>query len=271
MVQKTFSIYADDLSGCRLFIEAGVQHIASWFVDTLTGSLKAFEFFQFEDVDEGNIDDTVRAVRLHSKLMDMQMDAALVVWEHPACTFVPREFFDESIADGYLDIISGESGDSKLLHEPFKEYVILSRYPAKYANAIRRHLAAGPFSHKFSSLLKRYTKISAAGETSVRIVFYPSRFIITATESGVLQIIQCIQYSTAEDVLYSIMHICNEYGFALETTPVIASGFINSGSTLHDTLYRYLENFEIEKSGDATFAAEGFAEHPHQYFLPFIQ
>ena len=271
MVQKTFSIYADDLSGSRLFIEAGTQHVAAWFIDTITGAIKAFEFFQFEVGVATDMDEIINEVKLHSKLLGMQMDAAKVIWENATCTFIPAVFFDEEVAAGYLEIIAGEEDNVTLMHEHFKEYVVVSRYPIDYAKAIKKHLASGPYSHKFHSVLKKYFGNDTGVVNAVRVIFYPSRLILAAIKGGELQIIQCLEYSTAEDALYNIIHVCGLYNIPFETTPVIASGFINTGSSLYDTLYRYLPNFEIEKSPENAFAAEGFTEHPPQYFLPFIQ
>jgi len=248
-----------------------MQHIAAWFADTLTGSLKAFEFFQFENSDDSGITDVVGEVKLHSKLMSMQMDAALIIWENPECTFVPDEFFIEEIAETYLEIIAGEAAGTSILKEHFKGYIILSRYSSSYADAVKKHLASGPFSHKFSFLIEKYTRQAGENADIIRVVFYPEKLIIIVVKNGILQIVQSISYSTAEDVLYNIVHICNEYGIDLATTSVVLSGLINTGSALFDTLYKYIENVEIEKSAPNTFAAEGFAEHPAQYFLPFIQ
>lgn len=271
MVQKTFGIYSDDLSGCRLFIEAGTQHMASWFVDTITGSFKAFEFFQFELGDDTTIDQVVRDIKLQSQLMSMQMDAALIIWENSACTAIPEEFFSKEIAGSYMEIIAGEDADTTLLEEHFEKYIILSRYSDAYAAAIQKHLATGSFSHKFSALLKKYSGADRDAKTVVRMVFYPGRFIIIIIKNRVLQIIQCIPYSTAEDVLYSVLHMCSSYGIVLDATPVIVCGLINTGSPLLETLLKYIENVEIEKSPQDVFGAGGFADHPPQYFLPYIQ
>jgi len=271
MVQKTFGIYGDDLSGCRLFIEAGAQHIAAWFADTVTGSLKAFEFFQFESHDDTTVDDVVRNVKLHSKLMSMQMDAALIIWENAACTFVPEEFFISGTADTYLNIIAGEAGEADFLQEHFDNYVVLSRHATAYADAIKKHLATGPHTHKFSFLLKKYGPANGEKSDFIRAVFYPEKLIIIAFKQGELQLVQSVGYSTAEDVLYLIMNVGGEYGIDLSTTRVVLSGLINAGSVLFDTLYKYIEHVDIEKSTENNFNAPGFAEHPAQYFLPFIQ
>ncbi len=271
MIQKTFSIYADDLSGCRLFIEAGSQHIAAWFTETVTGSLKAFEFFQFDNGHDTVIDEIARQVKLQSRLMSMQMDAALIIWENPACTCVPEEFFKNELADSYLNIIAGEAEGATRVEENFGRYVLLSRHPTAYADAIKKHLATGPSTHKFSFLLKKYAPANGEKIDLVRAVFYPEKLIIIAFKQNELQLIQSIQYSTAEDVLYLIMKISGDYGLDLSTIPVVLSGLINAGSVLFDTLYKYIEHVEIEKSPENTFNAPGFAEHPAQYFLPFIQ
>jgi hypothetical protein len=108
-------------------------------------------------------------------------------------------------------------------------------------------------------------------EDRIYVIFYPTHFILTAIKANVLQMIQCITYFTSEDALYSIINVCNQHGMPPATTTITASGLIDTTSNLYTTLYGYLETFRLEKPGTTVFAADGFAEYPAHFFLPFIQ
>lgn len=271
MLQKTFSIYADNLNDCKLFIEAGCRHIACWCKDE-AGAAKAFEFFQFEAEQDKNIQAILKEVRLHSRLMDLPVTPAAVIWDTEEALYIPAPFYKEELAGDYLNLMFGEKATDDVLAQQSGSHVILSRQQAGYGDAFKEHFAATAFSHKFFGLLQTYLSKAELGEAShVHIIFYPTHFILTAIKDKVLQIMRCISYSTSEDALYSIIHTCNRYDMPLQTTAITASGLIDTSSNLYNTLYSYLETFSLQKSDTATFAAAGFAEYPAHFFLPFIQ
>jgi hypothetical protein len=270
MLQKTFSIYADNLEGCGLFIEAGNRHIACWCKDAETGAAKAFEFFQFEAAQDSDINNVLKEVRLHSKLMDLPITPT-IIWDNEEALFVPSALYTESIAGDYLALMFGEAeGDT--MAQQAGDYVIVSRQRPAYINAFKEHFAATAYSHKFFGLLQTYLAPTAEDEAAhVHVIFYPSHFILTAVKDKTVQLMRCITYSTAEDALYNIIHVCNEYGLPLTTTAITASGLIDTSSNLYNTLYSYLETFTLQKSDAVIFGADGFAEYPAHFFLPFIQ
>ena len=272
MLQKTFSIYADNLDDCRLFIEAGSHHIACWCKDAETGAAKAFEFFQFDEGPGNGIDNILKEVRLHSRLMDLPLTPDAVIWDTEEVLYIPAVFYKEQLAPEYLSMMFGEAETNEVLAQQSGDYVILSRQQAAYITTFKAHFAVTTFSHKFFGLLQQYMKdAEQAGANQLHVIFYPSHFILTALKDKKLQVMRSINYSTAEDALYSIIHICNEYGMPLNTTAITASGLIDTSSNLYNTLYSYLETFTLQKSESVVFGAEGFAEYPAHFFLPFIQ
>jgi len=271
MLQKTFSIYADNLDNCTLYIEAGNRHIACWCKDAETGAAKAFEFFQFNAAQDNGMRDVLKEVRLHSRLMDLSVSPTLV-WDNEEAMYIPAAFYDDDLAGDYLTAMFGDGAET----QPFAQYsgdtVVLSRQHVDYINVLKEHFTPATTTHKFFLLLQWYMNSSTAGEAGeVHVIFYPSHFIITVVKDRVLQLIRSVNYSTSEDVLYSIINTCNQYGVPLQTTRVTASGLIDTTSNLYTTLYSYLETFTLQKSSDTVFAADGFAEYPAHFFLPFIQ
>ncbi len=269
MLQKTFGIYNDNLDDCRLFVEAGNRHIAFWCKDD-KGIAKAFEFFQF-DADDDGMGNVLQEVKMQSKLMGLPITIENLVWDNEEAICIPVKFYKEGLAADYLAMMLGESDRQGVQAQPLDRYVILSRQ-AGYADLFKKTFAAKSFSHKFFKLLQKYTGHTGyENDNRVYAVFYPAHFILTVVKDNALQMIRSIDYSTSEDALYSIIHICNEHDMHLNTTDITASGLIDTTSNLYNTLYSYLEKFALQKSNPAVFDADGFAEYPAHYFLPFIQ
>jgi len=278
MLQKTFGIYADELGGCSLFVEAGNKHFACWCSDAGTGAVKAFELFQFDIDDKNTIDNILKEIRVQSKLMDHTSNPATITWNLESAICVPQAFYREDVAGQYLDTMLGTTlAENKTLAEytPGGQ-VIVTRQPANYIGALHNHFTGITFTHKFCVLLKKYLGTANEGNeqpasNSLHIIFYPSHFILTAIKNNALQIIRSINYATAEDALYNIMQVCSVYNMPLNTTAIIASGLIDTASNLYNTLHSYVDNFELEQPGAIVFDAQGFHDHPTHYFLPFIQ
>ncbi|HWB26473.1 MAG TPA: DUF3822 family protein [Chitinophagaceae bacterium] len=270
MLQKTFGIYSDNLEKCTLFIEAGNRHIACWCKEPETGKVTAFEFFQFDEEDAGNIDEIVHNVRIQSQLADAVISVQPIIWEGSAL-YVPGVFYQEDLCQAYLDTMMGDDAEAQVFNWRADEHVIIARQTPAYVNAIHQHFKDVSNNHKFLLLLKDYFgRTQPGGEAAaVYLVFYPAHFILTAIKNNTLQIITSINYSTSEDVLYSVMQVCRQCNIALESTPIIASGLIDTASNLYTTLYSYLENFSLEETSAAVFG-DGFSEYPAHYFLPFI-
>jgi len=273
MLQKTFSIYNNEMEGCRLFIEAGKKHMACWCKDAETGALKGFELFQFEVDEKTGINDVLGEIRLYSKLLNRGINPEAITIETEEAMAVPQALYSDGYGEGYLGLLFGDSlTPSKVSSQPVGEQVVVSRQYNDQEQALNSHFRNPAFSHKFGLLLKKYGNDAAAGSTGNRIylIFYTSHFILTAFKNNNLQIMRSISYSTSEDALYSIMQVCSQYDMPHSDTIIIASGLIDTASNLYNTLYSYLEHFTLESNEEQAFDAPGFSDYPAHYFLPFL-
>lgn len=270
MLQKTFSIYNDEVEGCRLFIEAGKKHLACWCKDAETGAVKGFELFQFEVDDKIVLNDVLGEIRLYSKLLNRGINLETVTIETEEAMAVPQALYKEGYGEGYLGLLFGDSlTPGTLISQPVDEQVIVSRRYNEQEQALNSHFKTPVLGHKFELLLKKYSSDAVAGNR-IYVIFYSSHFILTAFKNNTLQIIRSISYSTSEDALYSIMQVCSQYNMPHGDTTIIASGLIDTASNLYNTLYSYLENFTLESNEAQAFDAPGFSDYPAHYFLPFL-
>ncbi|HVX51780.1 MAG TPA: DUF3822 family protein [Chitinophagaceae bacterium] len=271
MLQKTFGIYSEVEGESKLFIEAGLQHVACWCKEYNTGKITGFEFFQFDAEDGNDIENVLHNVLLQSKLAVAPAEAVAITWENPDAVCVPAIFYKDEFAGYYLDLVAGESQGTAPVQAYYTgKQVIICRLRADYINSFNKHFKNAKSAHKFHVLLEKYfNQAQRQVNTLVYTVFYPMHFILTIVKEGELQLIRSISYSTSEDVLYCIMQVCQLHNLPPGTTPVIASGLIDTASNLYNTLYAYLENFVLEQPVNTVFA-DSFAEYPYHYFLPFI-
>ncbi len=270
MLQKTFSIYNDDLQGCRLFIETGTGYIACWCRNTETSMVKAFELFRFQQPDEGSFENMLREAKLNSKLFDTHFEKVYLVWGNEECIPVPSVYCSSDTAEDYFSLMYGAETCGAYINT-VNDITLVSGRLSKQQDAFKKYFPSAGDEHKFSLLLKKYfSDAYNATAGRVHLLFYSGHFIITVIKENLLQLMQSRQYETAEDVLYMILNACAQNGLNPEETKITAGGMIDVKSSLYTALYMYLEGFEIETADKNMMDAEGFGEYPAHYFAPFF-
>ena len=272
MLQKTFSIYGDDLNNCVLFFEAGRRHIACLCKDAESNTVKAFELFQFDTIADEEYEKILDEVRLFSKLMMPDYKTVHIILEEKEALCVPAEFYNDESAEGLLNIMFGEAKEKDIYTQRLGDKIILSRAIGAKIIAITKYFPGADQVHKFYAMLKEYTankNLTAANE--VCVVFYPDHILLMAWKENNLQIIRSADYQTPEDVLYMILNVCEQYGMPVHDTKVNISGMVDKQSNLYRTLYQYLRGLEIHEPDESNFSAEGFKEYPLHFFTPFVR
>src|SRR5512135_509675 len=98
MVQKTFGIYSEELSGCNLFIETGNDYIACCCKEKSSGNIKAFELFNFRAESAKDFTTLFKTVQLLSRLLVTHFDNVYAVWGHDCNACIPNELYTREMA-----------------------------------------------------------------------------------------------------------------------------------------------------------------------------
>ncbi len=270
MVRKTFGIYNEELSDCILFIETGIEYIACWCKGNETKQVKAFELFSFTEAEAAtDFENLLKDIQLHSRLLTTKFEKAYCIWGNEKCVCIPQEFYKDEIADSYMEMMFGESDETKLCKDTTGDCVTLGLIPTKILSAYNNNYTVSANVHKYHQLLKGQK--TSTKENKLYLVFYHSHLILSVFKEGNLQLIQSFSYKVPEDVLYYVLKIFKTYELpALETT-VYTSGMIDTASPLYKTLNIYINQFLVEPVNANLFAAENFQEYPLHYFAPFCQ
>lgn len=261
MLQKTYSIYSDDLVNNQLFIEIGNNHLACWCKKDEENKFTAFEFFQCDDYDASAFENVINEAKLFSKLLTLDVSDTTVFWFNSTNLIFPlainadKKFIKENF---YLVFGSDDSG--KLISRNYEDCLIVT-YVEKYLYAVAENI----FS---KATFKQALYFNKADENIIKLFFYPCHFSITIYKEGKLQFFQVKNYTKPEDVLYAVLNIFQQYKIE-KNIKIISGGFIVQNSKLFEILYQYLEGFEIEVIDETLFISSEFKEYPAHYFLPY--
>ncbi|MEP6467415.1 MAG: DUF3822 family protein [Parafilimonas sp.] len=266
MLQKTYSIYSDDLNDVQLFIEAGKNHIACWCKKSGEAVLRAFEFFQCDDYTAENFETLIDNTRLYSRLLTMPVENTHFFWNTTDVVCVPNEKDDAAFLKANFDLMFGNADNAKIFSTPANDCLIAWRIDDKQQNIAQQSFRGASFSNHYVPLL---SSLTSENSNAVYLFFYPHYFTIVVFKQSKLQFIQTVKYVSTDDVLYVVLNVYKQYAIE-KNIPVFYGGFVAEKSKLYDTLYQYLEAFQALKVDENLFASEGFNAYPSYYFLPYI-
>jgi len=269
MVRKTFGIYSEELSGCILYIETGIEYIACWCKKNETKEVKAFELFSFAKTGIDNFENLLRDIRSQSRLLTSEFENVYCIWGDEKCVCIPREFYKDELSTSYMEMMFGEFDEAKFCRDTINDCVTLGHIPAKILSEYGKHYKIAGNVHKYYQLLKG--QHTSNKENKVHLVFYHSHFILSVYKESSLQLIQNFPYKTPADALYYVLNIFNTHDLSLNETPVHASGMIDTASPLYGTLRAYVNHFFVDPADKNLFAPEGFHDYPLHYFSSFCE
>ncbi len=267
MVQKTFGIYDADLNKGKLFIELGKNHLAAWTKEAETAKIVSLELFQFTNLDAEYFTTSWQEIQLLSKLLSKPENTPLIILENEDCSLIPEDLLNEDQLKKEFSLMhNGPVEKLQIERVPDAEMVLVNDIHIDALAEIQKTFPAAVAKHKYAEILRQMKSQEEAN--LIKIYFYTSYFIAVVFKENQLQLIRHFNFQTPEDALYYILLACKQSGLP-QTTPVEASGMIDTDSPLYKTLYRYLAGFRLETPALTTFETTGFSEFPLHYFSVF--
>jgi hypothetical protein len=262
MLQKTYSLYSDDLTNQQLYIEVGKNHLACWCRQAEEKKFTAFEFFQCEDYDASTFENLVNQSKLHSKLLTLDVSDTTLLWVSDKKLVIPAELnSDENFIKNYFGLIYGINDDEKFVARNYEDYLIVTSIEKYLYNAAHNVFPK-------ASMLPSY-QIVRIEDNIVQLFFYPNYFSIIIYREKKLQFFQTKHYNNPEEVLYAVLNIFQQYEIE-KNTEIIIGGFINEHSKLYELLHQYLEGLVLGAVDETLFLSAEFKDYPAHYFLPYI-
>src|SRR5260221_646131 len=114
------------------------------------------------------------------------------------------------------------------------------RIPHAVHDTITENLRGAIFTHQYSTLLKQ---LPGQGEI-LKVIFYQNKIVVALLMGGMLQIVQTFKYTTATDIIYHMLNICEQ--FRTKEIKVKISGMIEKDSALYIEIYKYFLHIDFD-------------------------
>ncbi len=262
MLQKTYSIYSDDLGDEQLFIEVGKNHLACWCKKPEQKKICAFEFFQCDDYDASGFENLINQVKLHSRLLTLDVSATTITWTSEKKLIIPAAInADENFIRDNFILMYGSDDTAKFIVRNYEDCLIITNVEKYLYNAASRIFPKSEFQPA--------CQIVKPDEDSIQLLFYPNYFSVIVYKDDKLQFFQTKYFNNSEEVLYTLLNIITQYQLE-KNIKIIAGGFIDVHSKLYNLLYQYLEGLELGSVDEALFTSPEFSDYPAHYFLPYV-
>lgn len=266
MLQKTFSIYSEDLNDVQLFIETGKNHIACWCKKAGDDQLRAFEFFQCDAYTAESFEVLIENTKLYSRLLTMPAANTFFIWNTNDVLCLPKERTEHAFLKQNFNLLTGFSDDATIYSKPSGYCLVAWQVKDLQQEIAAKCFPNAVFIHQYNAL---FPSLQVAEASIVYLFLYPQYFTLAAFKQNKLQLAQTKKYHKPEDVLYFILNVCKQYEIE-KNTAVCCGGFIDEKSNLYDVLFQYLEEFQLMKTEETRFATGEFSQYAKHYFMPYI-
>jgi Protein of unknown function (DUF3822) len=275
MVQKKLGITANtsknlDANVSNLILEIGLNHMA--IIVKNNNEIGAFELFEFEDAD-GNFMKIFEICQQQSSLLGLQFSATKVFINSTEALIIPAEKFTAESIEPYLQAIYGGSGEYKyqsdwvnIAHKPGCIY----RTSTSIFDVLLSNFSNLTFSHVYSNLLENLLSKNTTIFEMLKVQFYQKHMIVAVVFDNKLSLLQSYPYKTAEDVIYYLLNIVQEFGLNIGSTPIEVSGMLDISSKHFELLENVFSRLSLEAlSADSVFKDHLNVSNAH-FYTPFV-
>lgn len=266
MLQKTYGIYGSDLNNVQLYIEAGKNHFACWCKKENDNRLKAFEFFQCNDYAAENFEELIDNIRLYSRLLTIPANNTYFFWNTNETLCIPPQENNDDFLKANFELLFGDLMNKKIFSSATDKYVVAWGIENRQQQIAQECFRGAIFNHQYSLL---FSSLSLNNDALTYLLFYPQYFTLAVFKDAALQFVQTRKYNSPEDVLYFILNAFHQYKIE-KSTPVFCGGFIDEKSNLYETLFQYLEGFQLMQADENMFDSNEFKNYAPHYFAPYV-
>lgn len=271
MVTKQVGYYAaapEEISGqATLAMEIAGNEFAC--VVASDEAVIAFELFSVE----GTWDAIITELREASTILPLQYAEVSCYYHSEEAMVIPVRKFDTVSAADYLSLVFGERYRHDLKHDVLKKKQQVTAYLVEKTlhDAVTKHYPLYQPRHVYTAVLNDLlTRESLTGQ-QVYLRVYKDQLIIAVLKEGQLQLIRSAYYKTAEDILYYIISVLQQFpstraNTQLELSGSVAEGFLDGvrlGQLFGEIRY------QLPEEGKVAFQSE-LTAYPAHYFTPFL-
>ena len=281
MTKPVFSISGAEINAetsaqATLLMEVNESAFSYVIVDENKKLLTA-AYFVLSHTEGRNLADTIRDIVDSQEILQLDFKESIVVYNFSESTLVPGTFYNHDANRDLVDLLFGNLKKGLVLSEKDNESNLhtLYRVPAAVHSLLQQKFSAGKYWHIYTLWLSLLQKTEHEEMQSIYTVFAADKVLTAVYRNRALQLIQSFAYTTPEDVVYHLLHCCEQLGLSQDNCLLHISGYIDEDSALFTEIKKYFLRLEFDKlegqelmteTPKEEFNETSPAEYPAHYF-----
>lgn len=235
-------------------------------------------YFVLNHTEGRNVVDAIRDIVDSQEILQLDFKESVVVYNFSESTLVPGAFYNHDVNRDLIELLFGHLKKGLVLSEKDNESNLhtLYRVPAAVHSLLQQKFSAGRYWHIYTLWLSLLQKTEHEEMQSIYTVFAADKVLTAIYRNRALQLIQSFAYTTPEDVVYHLLHCCQQLGLSQDDCLLHISGYIDEDSALFTEIKKYFLRLEFDQLEGQDQTPEpikndidddaGPAEYPPHYF-----
>lgn len=232
----------------------------------------AFELFEFKEkatTPEKHLEEFTQIFE-NSDLLNQSFQKVTVIHQNELATLVPDELFDQNNLRNYIersvkildfDFITFDDTAKTKTNTVYVPFVNIN-------NFLFNKYGSFEYFHMFSKLGEFcFNEDSKNSKEKMFLHVNSSDFELLAYKNNVLQAINLFKFQTAEDFIYYVLFIVEQFDLDVETLQLTLLGAIEQESELYEILYKYIREIYFFSNNEPSINQEFNGVSKHSYFL----
>ena len=253
-----------DPSLSDLYFVIGDMHCCFGIIEHSSRQLQQLSYYLLDGRNEVSLYD------LYEKhpILNERFNETIVSYQYAQSVLSPAHISTYESAGEILEALYGPLFNNVLVSENVSEWQITNSYsiPDKIHKLLCGKYDNGKFWHEHSIALK--TILSEADHHDALIIdFMPDQFTIYVVKNTQFHLAQKFAYKNAEDLIYQLVNICQQFDLDRQTLHLLISGLIEQDSSIFSSMYNYFVNIGFRKSASEINMDETLNIHPSHFFV----
>lgn len=268
-MKAAFEIRNDEINtdNCELICEASNDGFSYLVRDEVENLVVALGVYHFNPHIDGNIDAIFHKIFEEQSLLMETFKKTFVVYSVPESVLIPFHLYNSNRNADVLKLIHGDlAGDTVILTDMIMEKKVYNSYRVSVdlVSEMSHRFPSAATSHQYTALMKYLV----AGERKLFVIFYPQKIVLMLVKDRQIQLLNTFFYKTSEDVSYTLLNICRQFG--IKRVPLEVSGLIEKDSALFKEIYKYFGEVNLAAPPEGLAFSQNMAIFPTHYFSHFF-
>ncbi len=278
MAKKVVGLYGDIASQSpfnsdQLFIEVSNHHVTCIVKMVAKSTFGAIEVFHFNSNEEEWYD-IFQTIRSKSRILDRGFIDTRVFYNLAEVVLVPFPKFTPSAAEGYLQMVHGDTANHVIKYDEAKvnpSLVVAYKIKRALSDTVNSNLMMVTTRHTFTNIIEDVLSPKRPyNHTLLKVQFYNKEMTIALVHNEKLMLIQTYEQNTPEDALYYLLNVLQQHKLRTEEATIELSGNIEIKTPLYENIKKVFPKISFDNlSEDYVFAAD-FADYPKHFLTPYF-